>query len=149
MSQTGTKTVETVADWAEYADSRIRDAGLKRSVPRHRVIEFLAGRDCAATALEIDAELEGVGRATVYRAIEQLEELGLAQKVDLGGSAHGYEKVDPSGHHHHHIVCDECGRVQPFEDQGLERAIHEVRQGGFTIETHEVTLRGHCADCSG
>ena len=134
-------------DWSGFAERQISEAGLRRSSPRQRVIDLLAGQDCAITALDMDARLEGVGRATVYRAIEQLEELGLVQKVDLGGSAFGYEKVDPSGHHHHHIVCDECGLVQPFEDETLEKAIHEVRQSGFTIKTHEITLHGRCRDC--
>lgn len=137
-----------ITDWSEYANRRIAEAGLRKSAPRQRVIELLAARNCAETALRIDAELEGVGRATVYRAIEQLEDLGLVQKVDLGGSAHGYEKVDPSGHHHHHIVCDDCGKVEPFEDEALEVAIHEIRPKGFKLETHEVTLHGHCPDCT-
>ena len=136
------------ANWSEYSARRITEAGLRRSAPRQRVIDLLADRDCAVTALEIDAELEGVGRATVYRAIEQLEELGLIHKVDLGGSSQGYEKLEPSGHHHHHIVCDDCGKVEPFEDEALEIAIHDIRRKGFKLETHEVTLHGHCADCS-
>jgi len=136
------------ADWSEFAAGKIADEGLRRSVPRQRVIDLLDGRDCAVTALEIDSELEGVGRATVYRAIEQLEELGLVRKVDLGGSAHGYEKVEPSGHHHHHIVCDDCGKVEPFEDQALEEAIHDINRKGFKLESHEVTLHGHCKDCA-
>mgnify|MGYP001431429184 CR=1 FL=1 len=135
-------------DWAAFANERIAQAGLRRSLPRQRVIDLLAGQDCAITALEIDARLDGVGRATVYRAIEQLEALGLVQRVDLGSSAFGYEKLDPSGHHHHHIVCDHCGRIEPFEDEALEEAIHDIRRQGFRLETHEVTLHGHCQDCT-
>jgi len=135
------------SNWSEFAGQQIAEAGLRRSAPRQRVIELLAGRDCAVTALEIDAELDGVGRATVYRAIEQLEELGLVQKIDLGGSAHGYEKLEPSGHHHHHIVCDDCGKVEPFEDEALEVAIHDISRKGFSLESHEVTLHGHCQEC--
>ncbi len=135
-------------DWTGFAEQQISEAGLRHSSPRQKVIDLLAGQDCAVTALEMDARLEGVGRATVYRAIEQLEGLGLLQKVDLGASAYGYEKVDPSGHHHHHIVCDSCGLVRPFEDESLETAIHEVRQSGFRIKGHEVTLHGTCQDCA-
>ena len=98
------------------------------------------------TALEIDQRLPEVGRATVYRALEQLEGLGLIQRVDLGGDAAGYERVEPSGHHHHHIVCEHCGRVVAFEDEGLERAIVELaKRPDFNVSSHEVTLRGECA----
>lgn len=143
-----TATDKRSMDWGEHARETIANAGLRNSTPRARVIDLLSGQGCAITALEIDARLEGVGRATVYRAIEQLEELGLVHKVDLGSSAFGYEKLEPSGHHHHHIVCDDCGKVEPFEDEGLEEAIHEIHRKGFKLETHEVTLHGHCADCS-
>lgn len=135
--------------WSKYAAEKIVGAGLRRSSPRQQVIDLLAGEDCALAALEMDARLPRIGRATVYRAIEQLEQLDLIRSVDLGGSALGYEKVDPSGHHHHHIVCDVCGRVQPFEDEDLERAIHAIDHHGFNIETHEVTLHGTCPDCTG
>jgi Fur family ferric uptake transcriptional regulator len=145
MSKSATKPD---GEWSEIARDRIAAAGLRRSLPRQRVIDLLADQDCALTALEIDAKLDGVGRATVYRAIEQLEELGLVQKVDLGGSAHGYEKLEPSGHHHHHIVCDDCGKVEPFEDEALEEAIHDIHRKGFELKAHEVTLHGHCQDCT-
>ncbi len=135
------------SNWVEHAEQRILEAGLKRSAPRRKVIELMAGQDCALTALEMDARLKGVGRATVYRAIDQLEELGLIQKIDLGGTAYGYEKLESSGHHHHHIVCDDCGKVEPFEDEALEQAIHDIKAKGFKLETHEVTLHGHCNDC--
>lgn len=134
-------------EWSDHAARRLAEAGFQRSLPRRRVIEYLARCDCAVTALEIDSELDGIGRATVYRAIEQLEKLGLIQRVDLGGSALGYEKVDPSGHHHHHLVCRRCGRVIPFEDEVLERAVHAIDHPGFTIESHEITLQGTCANC--
>jgi len=147
MSPTDSIKRGTTEAWVTHAEDRIREAGLKRSTPRRRVIELLADRDCAVTALEIDEELDGVGRATIYRAIEQLEELGLVRKLDLGGSALGYEKLEPSGHHHHHIVCENCGKVESFEDEALEKAIHRIERKGFNLESHEVTLYGHCASC--
>lgn len=147
MSDAAESTEIGTAGWSEFAAGRIAEAGLRRSSPRQQVIDLLDGEDCAITALDMDARLPRIGRATVYRAIEQLEQLGLIQKVDLGGSALGYEKVDPSGHHHHHIVCDDCGKVEPFEDDRLEQAIHEIQQQGFKVETHDVTLHGRCLDC--
>ncbi len=134
--------------WSGYALERLDSAGYRRGGSRRKVIEFLAARDCAVTALEIDQRLDGVGRASVYRTLEQLEELELVQKVDLGGDSAAFEKVDPAGHHHHHLVCTRCGRVLPFEDETLEEAIHELpAKEGFTIEGHEVTLRGTCRRC--
>jgi Fur family ferric uptake transcriptional regulator len=138
----------TESSWTERALSALSEAGFRSGGSRRQVVELLAGERCALTALEIDRRLPGVGRATVYRALEQLEGLGLVQRVDVRGDAAGYERVDPSGHHHHHIVCEHCGRVVAFEDEGLEQAIHALaKRPDFNVSSHEVTLRGECASC--
>jgi Fur family transcriptional regulator, ferric uptake regulator len=136
--------------WSERAVTALSEAGFRSGGGRRQVVDLLGAQGCALTALEIDKELPGVGRATVYRALEQLETLGLIQRVDLGGDAAGYERVDPNGHHHHHIVCEQCGRVVAFEDEGLERAIVALaKRPDFNISSHDVTLRGECANCEG
>lgn len=136
------------SNWGDRAIGALSDAGFRSGGGRRQVVDLLGTQDCALTALEIDRRLPAVGRATVYRALEQLEGLGLIQKVDLGGDAAGYERVDPSGHHHHHIVCEQCGRVVAFEDEGLEQAIVALaRRPDFKVSSHEVTLRGRCENC--
>ena len=103
------------------------------------MVEALARHDCAVTALELDDELRRrrppVGRASVYRALEQLEQLGLVQRLEVSRGTAGYERVEPGGHHHHHAICRRCGRMVPFEDPALERAIDRRLQAG--------QLRGH------
>jgi Fur family ferric uptake transcriptional regulator len=72
----------------------------------------------------------------------------MVQRVDVKGDAAGFERVDPSGHHHHHIVCRQCGRVVAFEDEQLEEAITALgTRPDFTVSSHEVTLRGECDRC--
>jgi Fur family ferric uptake transcriptional regulator len=134
--------------WGDRALGALSDAGFRSGGGRRRVVELLEGQSCALTALEIDRQLGDVGRATVYRSLEQLEALGLIQKVDLGGDAAGYERIDPGGHHHHHIVCEQCGKVIAFEDERLEKAIVALEsRPDFNVASHEVTLRGECAEC--
>jgi Fur family transcriptional regulator, ferric uptake regulator len=136
--------------WSERAAASLSQAGFRSGGGRRQVVDLLGREGCALTALEIDQKLPGVGRATVYRALEQLEGLGLVQKVDLAGDAAGYERVDPGGHHHHHIVCERCGRVIAFEDDSLEKAIVALaKRPDFKVSSHEVTLRGECERCEG
>jgi Fur family transcriptional regulator, ferric uptake regulator len=140
--------------WAEHAVSSLAAAGFRRGGARLAVVEALARQDCAVTALEIDAELgrrsPGVGRASVYRALEQLEQLGLVQRLEVARGTAGYERIEPSGHHHHHAICRRCGRVVPFEDSALERAIDRVSgQVRFEVTEHDVVLRGLCERCGG
>jgi Fur family ferric uptake transcriptional regulator len=133
--------------WAERASGRLNDAGFRSGAARRQVIELLADQDCALTALEIDRRLPKVGRATVYRTLEQLEQLDLVHRVDVGGEGAAYERNDPSGHHHH-MVCADCGRLVPFEDSSLERAIEAIgERADFEVTAHDVVLRGHCPRC--
>ena len=135
--------------WAERAKSRLNEAGFKSGAARRQVIDLLEGEHCAVTALEIDRRLPSVGRATVYRTLEQLEELELVYRVDVGGETAAYERDDP-GEHHHHMVCVRCGRLVPFEDPTLELAIHRVGEGAeFDVTSHDVLLRGLCPRCQG
>ncbi|HET7053597.1 MAG TPA: Fur family transcriptional regulator [Solirubrobacterales bacterium] len=134
-------------NWAETAVHRLDEAGYRSGAARREVIELLAAEPCALTALEIDRRLDSVGRASVYRTLDQLEQLRLVQRVEIGGDAAGYERVD-AGEHHHHLVCEECGRLAPFSDRSLERAIEAVgHTADFEVATHDVVLRGRCPDC--
>jgi Fur family ferric uptake transcriptional regulator len=135
--------------WSEEATGRLNEAGFRAGAARRQVIELLAGERCAVTALEIDRRLPSVGRASVYRTLEQLEQLGLVHRVDVGGEGVAFERNDPGGHHHH-MVCVRCGRLVPFEDPDLERAIHRVGEGAeFEVVSHDVLLRGVCPRCQG
>ena len=138
--------------WREHTEARLRDAGHRSGSGRRAVIEVLARHDCLMTANDILAELQKgerrIGFATVYRALETLSELGLVRRVDPGTGSAAYEPLDPSGAHHHHVVCDACGRVTAFSDDALERTIEELsRRLGRDIESHEVVLRGSCPAC--
>ena len=138
--------------WAEHALERLESAGFRRGGARRAVIEVLAAEPCALSAFDIDgrlrAEDRSVGRASVYRALEQLGELGLVHKLDLGSETARYERIDPGGEHHHHMVCDRCGKVLPFEDRALERAVTKVTGGsGFEVRDHEIVLHGACDAC--
>jgi Fur family transcriptional regulator, ferric uptake regulator len=134
--------------WAERARARLNEAGFRAGAARLKVIELRGGESCAITALEIDRRLPSVGRASVYRTLEQLEQLELVHRVDVGGEVVAFERDDPGGHHHH-MVCARCGRLVPFSDPDLERAIEGIGQrADFEITAHDVLLRGVCPRCS-
>lgn len=128
---------------------RLDEAGYRSGAARREVIDLLAGEPCAVTALAIDRKLDSVGRASVYRTLDQLERLHLVQRVEIGGDAAGYERVDPD-QHHHHLVCEECGRLAPFASPALEEEIARIsRDADFEVAAHDVVLRGTCATCTG
>jgi Fur family ferric uptake transcriptional regulator len=117
------------------------------------VIEALAQQHCCLTVQEIHdlvrRERPRAGVASVYRALDTLTELGLVHRVELGSGGAQYEPADPTGEHHHHLVCGDCGKVEAFTDSRLEDAIDGVSRGAaFRIDEHDVVLRGRCTSCA-
>jgi Fur family transcriptional regulator, ferric uptake regulator len=141
------------AQWREVALESLASAGLRSGGARTRVVEEMATQGCCRSAQEIHdalrADGDAVGMASVYRALEALEGLGLVQKTDLGNGVRMFEAVIPGGEHHHHLVCERCGKITPFEDERLERAIHDLADGRrHTATAHEVVIRGTCSRCT-
>lgn len=139
--------------WVEHALETLESAGLRRGGARIAVAETLADHDCAVTALELDDELRRrkppIGRASIYRALDQFEELGLVQRIEMTRGIAAYERIDPDGHHHHHAICRRCGKLETFEDGDLERVIDKVSgRVPFDISEHDVVLRGVCKRCA-
>jgi Fur family transcriptional regulator, ferric uptake regulator len=141
------------AAWVEHVLDALARAGYRKGGSRAAVVECLSRQSCAVTAQQIEHELlasgMAVGRASVYRALEQLERLELIHRLEVGSGTASFEIAEPGGEHHHHMVCADCGQVVPFEDPGLERAI--VRVAGrvsFDVSEHDVVLRGRCPSCA-
>jgi Fur family ferric uptake transcriptional regulator len=141
-----------ISGWSEHVHEVLSNAGLKRGGARERVIELLSSQSCALSAVEIEDELRArgrsTGRATVYRVLELLAEHGLVERVEVGDGQARFEPSHPSGAHHHHLVCERCGRLVAFDDPGLERAIDRLSERlGVRVESHDVLLRGSCRRC--
>ena len=141
------------AAWSARAREAFASAGHRSGAARGAVIDLLARQDCCLGAQEIHDDLRANGRpvalATIYRCLDQLLELGLVQRVELGDGGARFEPAhDQHAGHHHHIVCERCGEVAMFEDEGLEDALHELSQRlPYAVSAHDVTLRGACPDC--
>ncbi|HEX4746245.1 MAG TPA: Fur family transcriptional regulator [Gaiellaceae bacterium] len=138
--------------WTDLALAGLREASGRSGGARRVVVELVGEQTCCLSAQEIHERArvrgERVGIASVYRALEGLDELGLVQRIDLGDGVSRFEPVRPGGDHHHHLVCDDCGKVEPFEDSTLESAIESVATGrGYAVAAHDVVLRGACEDC--
>jgi Fur family transcriptional regulator, ferric uptake regulator len=139
-----------VSAWSDLAREELRDAGRRAGVARDAVIDFLDRQTCCAGAQEIHEQLSDRGRkvglATVYRVLDELAEHGLLQRVDVGDGVARYEPA--RSEHHHHLVCEDCGKVEAFSDARLESAIRHVeRESGYAVAAHDVVLRGACTSC--
>jgi Fur family ferric uptake transcriptional regulator len=125
-------------------------AGYRLTGPRRAVAELIATREGHFTAADLVAEAGrrrlGIGRATVFRSLDLLIDLGVVERLDLPSGDHAYVACEPS--HHHHVVCSRCGRAVEIHDAGLRSLIEDVAaRTGYTVETHRLELFGVCPAC--
>jgi Fur family transcriptional regulator, ferric uptake regulator len=139
--------------WVEHAQRVLSDGRRHNGAARRAVLELLDSQPCALSALEIEDALRSgarpVGRASIYRILDELERLHLVQRVDVGQAMARYEPLRGEHDHHHHLVCDSCGTVTPFTDPELERAIQKLsRRVPMRVDEHEIVLHGSCDSCA-
>lgn len=133
--------------------SDLRKAGLKVTLPRMKILEILETSETRHMSAEdvYKVLLEGneeIGLATVYRVLTQFEAAGLVTRHHFEGGHSVFEMNE--GHHHDHIVCNQCGKVVEFFDETIERCQDKVaKKSGFNIRDHSLIIYGDCtrANC--
>jgi Fur family transcriptional regulator, ferric uptake regulator len=91
-----------------------------------------------------------IGLATVYRTVQLLEEMGVVYKLDLDDGRSRYELCQQDDtHQHHHLICNECGKVIEVQGDLLDE-IEDVieKKYEFTIQNHSLKFYGLCKECS-
>ena len=133
--------------------SDIKNSGLKATLPRIKILEiFQRSAQRHMTAEDVYRALlnEGadIGLATVYRVLQQFEQAGLLSRNHFETGKAVYELNE--GHHHDHLVCLNCGKVEEFYDAGIEERQHAIaRERGFALQEHSLALYAACVktDC--
>lgn len=126
------------------------DAGYRITAPRRALAGLIGERAGHFTADDLVAASRsrrlGIGRATVFRSLDVLTELGVIERLDLPSGEHAFVGCEPA--HHHHLVCSRCGRSTDVGDLGIARALQEVAdRSGYRINSHRLELFGVCAAC--
>lgn len=128
----------------------IKNAGLKVTLPRMKILELLEGSDDRHLKAEDIYKMlldsgEEIALATVYRVLTQFEAAGLVERHHFDGGHAVFELND--GDHHDHLVDVKTGRVVEFYDETIERRQKEIaKKHGFTITEHTMILYGHFED---
>jgi Fur family ferric uptake transcriptional regulator len=121
-------------------------SGHRLTTPRRQLLDAMDGLGDHFTADQVVAACPAVGRATVFRTLRLMQELGVVCQVVLDGGATAYRLASPE--HHHHIVCSDCGAVSDFASHDIEDLLDELgRRTGFEIDSHRIELYGRCDAC--
>ena len=128
----------------------LEQGGYRLTAPRRALAGLVASQEGHFTAddlLDVARRRRlGLGRATIFRALDVLTELGVIERLDLPSGGHAFVACEPA--HHHHVVCAACGRATWVADHGLEEVAEEIgRKTGYRIATHRLELFGVCPEC--
>lgn len=129
----------------------LREHNLPVTAQRLAIAEVLLTSEHHLSAEEVAKEVTARGRsagtATVYRTIDTLLESGLLVERDFG---EGFRRFEPARDvpNHEHLVCTQCGKVEEFRDERLERMTTIVAESrGFARQRHRLVIHGVCRDC--
>ena len=121
--------------------------GYRLTGPRRQLVEAMQALGDHFVAEDVLEAAPRVGRATVFRTLRLLQDLGIVCQVVLDDGAVAY-RLDYATGHHHHLICSDCGTVEDFSSGEIEAVIDEVaRRKGFEVEAHRLELYGRCSDC--
>ena len=134
----------------ELFHSRLKDRGLKSTGQRDDIarVFFALGQHISAERLyaEVKKINPHVGYATIYRTLRLLKECDLVSERHFDDGQARYEVV--SDKHHDHFICERCGKIIEFENEGLERLQETVaRELKVTLTRHKLELYGICPEC--
>jgi Fur family ferric uptake transcriptional regulator len=131
---------------------RLISSGHRVTSPRLAIVESVAPRRDHFSAQEVWSELRQadatIGRATVFRTLDLLADLGVVDRLHSEDGTHRFHVTDAASGHHHHLRCVDCGRVETLESEVVERLVHSIAErSGYELHDHHVELTGRCADC--
>lgn len=117
---------------------------------RSEVLASLSGGE-ALSAQELHDRLRHAGSrtglATVYRTLRMLAEDGIVDVLREDPVQLRYRVC--SVEHHHHLVCETCGRVEEIPECDVsEWASRVARPRGFRVRTHRAEILGVCGTCA-
>lgn len=136
---------------APAENQELRNAGLKVTLPRVKILEILERSNPRHISAEdmykalLDSG-EDIGLATVYRVLTQFETAGLVTRHHFEGGHSVFELNQ--GSHHDHILCVKCGRVDEFMDAEIEIRQKKIASAkGYEMTDHSLYIYGVCATC--
>ena len=126
----------------------LKASGLKATLPRMKILDIFQNSEVRHLTAEdvykiLLSDNMDVGLATVYRVLTQFEQAGLLNRNHFESGKAIFELNE--GSHHDHLVCLDCGRVEEFVDEEIEKRQQMIAQErGFKIAEHALAIYGNC-----
>ncbi len=139
----------------EEFEKKLKENGYKLTHQRRVVLEILYNRKAEHLTAEdihniLKEEHPEIGLATIYRSLQLLTELSLVDTLHLEDGVVRYEiHTDAEGHRHHHLICQDCGKILEAADDMLDEIEANIeKEFGFVVKNHIVKFYGLCSECN-
>ena len=136
------------------AAARLQADGQRYTDNRRELVAVLDAAEAPLTIPEILERRPGLAQSSAYRNLSVLERAGVVRRIVTTDEWARYELAEELTEHHHHLICQTCGRVEDFTvSAALERSIDDAMAAaavaaGFALDHHRLDLVGRCARCT-
>lgn len=135
----------------EMLSERVRKAGMKVTQQRTQVLSVLLNNTSPLTVDEIFKQLapesDSADLVTIYRILKKFEDSLLVNRLEFGDGISRFELTLESGHHHHHVICRSCQKVETLHLCDLDKQIKAVEALGYGQLSHRLDFFGLCKNC--
>ena len=135
---------------ADRITQRLRELGYRLTPQRVMIVAAIEDSDHHISAEEIYSQVIAryphMNISTIYRTMDLLKKLGLVTETNLGEGRVRYHSADKG--HHHHLVCQKCGRIIDLDETLLFPLKNALRKRhNFEADLRHLAIFGHCLDC--
>ena len=127
----------------------LKKAGLKNTKNRREILGMIEGFSGPVSAQDVKHECSHLDQVTIYRNLNEFTQRGILKEVILGTDKARYELANLE--HHHHIVCDSCGKVAEIDlclPTSLMQEIQQLAVDFTQVTDHQLEFKGVCTACS-
>ena len=125
----------------------LRSQGFRITEQRQIVLKAITKRPRSVEEIHKALQKKGalVDLASVYRSVQLFVDNNLVHELDFGD---GIKRYEASSEHHHHIICNGCGKVEDILLKTENKFIKEAaRNSQFKITNHSLEFFGLCQKC--
>jgi Fe2+ or Zn2+ uptake regulation protein len=132
---------------------RLHRARQRYTQGRRALVTTLLGADRPLSIAELLRSDDGWSQSSLYRNLSVLESCGIVLRLPSTDGVARFEVSEELSHHHHHLVCSGCGRLDDVDlPDRIEATLHAVTAEagqllGYEVDEHRLELIGRCAEC--
>jgi Fur family ferric uptake transcriptional regulator len=127
-------------------EAMLKDAGFNITAAKKKILTLIAHAKGPLSSADIAKKACEFNESTIFRNLNQLSTSGLIVHIDLGEGFKRFE-LSPKDHHHHHIKCTICDKIEIIDTCDLSSFIKAFKKLGYKNISHKLEFFGECSSC--